>query len=330
MRLLLFKTGGCIFLRETTPISPVNTSARFLWVSFLFFSLMTPLNAEMKSGASTLLLGGSARSSALRGAYTAAAGDTDAMIYNPGGLSAIGRPQLSLTHAEMALGSDYDVIQYAQPQNHSAWGLTVARLGVGEIQGRDENRLSTGRQSSSDVMAQLSYSHDFYARTGVGGSIKYFESRIATEKASSVAFDFGTVTQWPNRPLWFGISILNVGSGLQYIDKKTPLPLTIGVGSALRVSGALNILLDVKRYPHDERTEVVTGLEYYLLPTTQIRLGYASSIAGTHNQSDNNLKELGNWKGGLGLGLAGYQLDYSISSDAESETLHRISLSRVF
>ena len=212
----------------------------------------------------------------------------------------------------------------------TAWGVCVARLGLGDIEGRNENRARTGTQSSSDLLASLSYSRDFQATTGVGGTVKFFESQIAGDNTSTFAFDLGTVVRVPNQPLWLGASALNMGHGLRFIEQTTPLPLTLAVGAAARVNNALNILVDVKRYVRNDKTDIVTGVEYFLLPTAQLRLGYAAPIAGASSSNNSNLTELGHWKGGFGLGLASYQLDYAISSDSDADTLHRISLSRVF
>jgi hypothetical protein len=166
--------------------------------------------------------------------------------------------------------------------------------------------------------------------TGVGASVKFFESSIAGDNASTVAMDVGSVVRVPQQPLWFGASILNIGHGLKFIDQTTPLPLTFSVGAAARIADSLNFAVDVKRFQRNKTTDVVTGFEYFLLPTAQIRLGYASGI--NNRLADNNagLSGLGNWQGGLGLEISGYQLDYAISSDNESDALQRISLSRVF
>lgn len=293
----------------------------------LLLLLATPLFAETKTGASTLLLGGGARATALRGAYTAAAGDLDAMFFNPGGLSAIGRRQAAFTHADTAFDATYDVVQFASPHKNATWGVTLARLGVSDINGRDANRRSTGVQSASDVVGSISISRDFLAVAGVGATVKYFESRIISDRAATVAFDIGAVARVPNRPLWFGASVLNMGHGLRFIEETTPLPLTIAVGAATRLANILNFTVDAKRFVRTENSEIVTGVEYSLLPTASLRAGYASSLSG---DQESGLISLGNWKGGLGLAIGAYQLDYAISSESDLDAAHRVTLSRVF
>ncbi|TPW18149.1 MAG: hypothetical protein FD129_86 [bacterium] len=242
------------------------------WV--LFFTaalLLTPsslLLAALNSGAAFLKIGTGARPAALGGAYTAVAGDVDAMYYNPGGLAHLTKRELGATHAEWLLGTRFDFIGFAQPTANGTFGVGVTRLATGGQEGRDANRQATSGFEAADTAYTVSYSRKLTGSraSSLGGNLKLLRSQIGPYSAQTVAVDLGAQHRFADKPLSLGASVLNIGRGLKFMDQSDPLPLTLSLGAAYRIAGPLNLALDVRRHVYDQRTDVGIGTEYAFLP----------------------------------------------------------------
>jgi hypothetical protein len=297
----------------------------------LLFGLSTSsiqcFSATTHTGAAFLSLGGGARPAAMQGAYTAAAGDLDSIYYNPGGLAALGTRSLSLTHAEWILGSNYDVLSYGNPTSAGTWGVSVTRLTSGAIEGRDEQRRPTGKLESQDLSGSIAFGKNFGSNTGVGVNIKYISSRIAGDSASSAALDVGAVGRLPGKPLWLGISILNIGPGLRFINRTDDLPLMISVGGVAQIGGPFKLALDVKHDPHNRTTNVVSGIEYSLISSLSLRAGYGSPWKSS---AYDRVATFQNFTGGIGLKMSTFQIDYTAVPFGDVGLTHRFTLSSTF
>ncbi|TBR19408.1 PorV/PorQ family protein, partial [bacterium] len=240
--------------------------------------LLTPsglLLAALNSGAAFLKIGTGARPAALGGAYTAIAGDVDAMYYNPGGLANLSRRELGATHAEWLLGTRFDFIGFAQPTSHGTFGLGVTRLATGGQEGRDANRQATTGFEAADTAYTLSYSRRLpdLKSSSVGANLKLLRSEIGGYSAQTVAVDLGVQHRFADKPLSLGASVLNIGRGMKFMEQRDPLPLTLSLGAAYRVAGPLNLAFDIRRDIYDQRTDIGIGTEYALLPSFALRMG---------------------------------------------------------
>ncbi|MFH1722990.1 MAG: PorV/PorQ family protein [Elusimicrobiota bacterium] len=300
--------------------------------------LATPgclLMAAINSGAAFLKIGTGARPSAMGGAYTAIASDVDAMYYNPGGLANLTRRELGATHAEWLLDTRFDFLGYAHPTQFGTFGLGVTRLAAGNQDGRDANRQATGSFEASDAAYTASFSRAVTpggilasGRTSLGVNLKYLQSRIGAYSAETVAFDLGAQHQLSGTPLSLGMSVLNIGKGMQFLQQVDPLPLTVSAGAAYRFGGTLNIVLDVRHEVYDKRTDVGVGTEYALLPSFALRAGYASQFSGTSGSG--TLASLGGLGAGFGINMRNYRADYTFTPFGDLGNVQRISLGARF
>jgi len=299
-----------------------------LAIGFILIPTDTLLGA-MRSGAAFLKIGTGARPTAMGEAYTALADDVNALYYNPGGLARLPKRELGATHTEWLLGSKFDFIGYAHPTTFGTFGLGLTRLTAGGQEGRDANRQTTGGFEASDMAYALAFSRKLGGGgTSLGANLKFLQSRIGNYSASTVAMDFGAQHQLKSRPMTLGVSLLNVGQGMRYLQQRDPLPLTMSAGAAYRMGGVLQMAVDVRHEVPDRRTSVGIGSEYAVFPSFALRMGYGSGLAGM--SGGGALGALGGVGGGFGLKLGNYRADYTFTPFGELGNAQRISLGARF
>lgn len=292
--------------------------------------LPSPLHADT-SGASFLKLGDGSKPLALGGAYVAMPGDVDSLYYNPGALAFQKSPEASFTHSEWLQSTNLDLISYAHPTAAGTFGVSALRLGGGNFEGRDANRQKTGEFSADDISVLLSYSHKLTDNLGAGANVKYLRSRIADDSASSVAIDLGglaswPVSQWGGRRFGVGASVLNVGSGLRFVDQVDRLPLTIVGGTSLQLASRLTFAADFAHLPYDSITELRTGAQYSL-SLFDFRLGYVQALQG---ESDKSLSAAEHLRGGIGIRWSRYRADYTLAPFGDLGLTQRFTVAIAF
>jgi hypothetical protein len=252
------------------------------------------------------------------GAYTAVADDVNAIHYNPAGLSGMERKELGFSHARWLMDSRFDFLGLALPLGPGALGLGAVRLGAGNQEGRDENRQAAGGFNSSDSAYTIGYGIGSKG-TGFGVSLKYLETRIGGDKAGAFAADAGAVHRFENIPVSLGLSVLNAGRGIRFLDQRDPLPLTISLGAAWRPFKKLLLALDLRHEPGNRRSDAGAGAEYAVLKGFFLRGGYS-----TQPYKTSNFTGLG---GGFGLKLGRLGVDYAFAPFGELGNVQRISAS---
>ncbi|MDE2293761.1 MAG: UPF0164 family protein, partial [Elusimicrobia bacterium] len=115
-----------------------------------------PARAAFETGAAFLTIDPSARSAALGGAYTAAAGMADSAFFNPAGLAAMTKNQLMAGHAQWLAQTSFDTLALGLPVHGTAFGLTAVRLSAGSIDARTADRASAGSFQAQDAAYGLS------------------------------------------------------------------------------------------------------------------------------------------------------------------------------
>lgn len=331
--------------KSGSPIQPtlLDNVAMALWRPWVLLLaagfLLTPshlLVAGINSGAAFLKIGTGARPAALGSAYTAVADDVDALYYNPGGLARLKRRDLGATHAQWLLDTKFDFVGYAHPTSLGTFGLGVTRLTAGRFEGRGADRQAVGGFTASDTAYTVGYSRVLSApvfgngSTSLGGNLKLLQSTLGAYSASAVAFDLGAQHRFAHRPISLGVSVLNMGQGMRFLDQTDPLPLTLAAGAAYRFGGALQLALDVRREVYDARTEVGIGTEYAFLPSLSLRAGYASGSAISSNGGGGPAAVLGGMGAGIGIHMRDYRADYTFAPFGELGNVQRISLGARF
>ena len=304
-----------------------------LWLGLPLGSL-TLADAGTKSGAAFLKIGTGARPEAMGGAYTALADDVHAVHYNPGGLAQLKHREFGFTHTQWLLDSSFDFLGFAQPTRLGALGVAMSRLDTGNQDARDANRRAIGGFSASDSVYTIGLSRNLgrgvfsLGALNLGVNAKFLESRIGSDSASTFALDLGAVHRFDGLPMSLGLSVLNMGQGMKFIDQRDPLPLTVALGGAYRLGGLLHLALDVRYEPNDRKTEVGVGTEYAVLPMFAVRAGYASQVV--RSIGSGSASPLSGLAGGFGLKLGNYRADYTFTPFGDLGNVQRVSLGARF
>jgi len=321
-------------------LSPRNNAlAVGLLIGLGFGSLKVAAAAET---ASFLKVSPGARPIGMGNAFTAVADDLNALAWNPAGLSGVKQREAAFMHAELFEGTRYDYMGYAHPIGSAARGASgqstlafgLARLSQDPIGGRAADRSATGSFDASDSAFQAAFSRPIGRRgPSVGASVKFLQSQLAGHKAQGYAFDLGVKhgLHAGGMPVFLGASAMNLGPGLEFIDEKNNLPMTLSVGAGVQTIGAFLISADIRHRPQSGETVFGLGTEYAMLSALTLRAGYGANIAADGADIGASASSpLAGMGMGLGLKVGRASLDYSVAPSGELGTAQRVSLTTRF
>jgi len=270
-----------------------------------------------------LQLGVGARPSSMGEAFAAVAGDVNSIYWNPAGLAALERGQVSLNHALWLEDITYSSLAGALPVNGGTVGASFNVLNTGSIDKADNTGQRLGdNYNMEEVLALLSYARRFGA-LAIGANLKFISSRIEEEAAQSLAADLGAIyggVTVRGRRLNLGLAVQNLGTRAEYVSEAFSLPITVRAGAALEAYKGLLLVFDLVY--REETIDMHAGAEY------SRALGNVV-VAARAGYKDDTVKELGALSGltaGLGVGWTDFQLDYAWNSFTDLGATHRLSL----
>ena len=299
-------------------------------LAFLFIPA-AKISQALESGAEFLKIDTDARAVSMGSAYTAAADGVNAIAYNPAGLASLKGVEFGFSHTNWLLDSKHDFLGLGMPLKNGGgllpsgnWvmGLGVTRLTSGSLESRGADRSASGSFSAYDQSISLAMA-GVMGGTRVGLAAKYIEGSIAGEKARAAAVDVGAARGLGNLPVSLGLSVQNLGTPMQYISQKDPLPLTFATGLLFSVAPGFSMALDVKRLVYDKQTGVSIGTEYSFIPGFALRTGYMMNNAALDTKNKG-------FSVGAGVNLLNTQLDYSVTPFGILGDAQRISLKKKF
>ncbi|MDO8805228.1 MAG: PorV/PorQ family protein [Elusimicrobiota bacterium] len=293
--------------------------------TILIFSWLLLVSAAAKAagtGAQFLRIDTDARLSGMGSAGIASALGINALNYNPAGLSAITGPEIAFSHSKWLMDSNHDFIGFGLPVKNMALGIGITRLSNSSIDGRGEDRSSSGGYSAYDQAVSLGFGFK-----NVGGAVKYIQSSIAGVRAEAFAVDLGAKQKLNRLPVTFGVGVQNLGTGIKYLSQRDNLPLSVNTGFTFMVLPGMGLSFDMKRLVYDKQTVFSAGTEYAML--TGNNLGFA--LRGGYGLTGLTQS---NEKSGLCVGAGvmalGAQLDYAVSPETGLGGVQRITLKKKF
>ncbi|GJQ62395.1 MAG: hypothetical protein SCALA702_14480 [Melioribacteraceae bacterium] len=279
-----------------------------------------------------------ARAYALAGAYTTVANTSDAVFWNPAGLTQIKHFGVSAGYTEWIM----DIGHYSFSGAYTVEGVgTFAAFAmfndIGEIQETQVSALGfvngkynpglTGRTfSPSSMVAGISFARDLNDRFTFGINVKYAREDLVYESAGVIAFDGGLIYNTGFKSIILGATIRNFGPEVEFIDRSYPLPQTLTLGLStmlfsrydplLMNLGAHSLLVTyAMEQPRDYDQQHIIGMEYGFDEMLYLRGGYR------FNGDQEGLSF------GGGVLFHGYKIDYAFSDFGEHlSSVHRISL----
>lgn len=277
--------------------------AQNLFIVFLFcMPLLLYSYTPGSTSMSFLKIPIGARPASLGGAYTGLGEDSIAMFYNPASIGYVPQNEISGTHLEYFESIRYENLAAAfSVKDRYVLGVGICYLYVSDIpktvaaeniEGYD----IIGEFGASDLMVMFCNSIKISEYSYVGLNIKYIRENIADSTASTFAFDVGyNMKILKIKDLKIGVSLLNLGMPLKFIEKKESLPVIFraGVGWRFLKTGLnpqskgkdLEIGADIEK-PFDNKARLHLGSELKIFDKFFIRVGY---IFNFNKNNPNNI-----------------------------------------
>ena len=301
------------------------------------------------SGAQFLKIGVGARYTAMGDASVAAVGDAYSLYWNPAALGSITQSTLEFTTISYVSDVNLNYVAFAKPLSFGSIGASVTALTSGDMEITTIDQPDgTGKMfSASSYAITLGYARHWTEFFSFGMSAKYVTERISEERASGIAFDFGTLLQPGYRNLRIGMNISNLGPEMKYSGPELnfnynpntdndnyddakgvlnvdsyDLPLVFRIGAAydLQYSASTRMTFSVEaRDPSDNEQQGSLGAEVAFQETFFLRGGYKLN----HDEQTATL--------GAGLDLKVWSgtdlsVNYAYAEFGRLDSVHRFSL----
>lgn len=254
----------------------------------------------------------SARGAAMGDAYSVLATGADAVFWNPGGLPASLRPEISSTYINWIFDTRQGALSYATPIGDiGSVGVQVQYVDYGEFEetSADPAYLSsaepgmTGRTFRPfSYLVGLTYARNLTERFSTGVSIKYVHESLFNGEVvnalisraagmgmvdtwgSGILFDFGLQYNTGYRSIRIGAAVQNFGSEITYATESSLAPLLFRFGTAVDLIGQdalligeqdnrLSVAFDLFQ-PNDYTQQAHLGVEYEFAESFALRGGY--------------------------------------------------------
>ena len=321
------------------------------WIAAAALGCLVVFNSQAfavaEAGVPSLIIPPGARANGMGEAYVAVVEDATAAWWNVAGLSFLPERNLAFMHSQLVpdLASDvyYEFVGFSQEvKNVGTLGFSLVYLTYGESIATDPTGTPLGTFTSWEGSFNASWAMRVADNVGVGVSMKFIRVDYAPDEftiekqngaGSSFAVDAGMLWKLPSKRLNFGLSVVNAGPNISFVDREQsdPLPFTgrLGVGWTAVADEVSNVLLvaDVEQSlvwlidndTSTRRSEIWhTGVEYRYVNLLSGRMGYVYD-------QDGDFKDLT-----YGLGFIYKEkisLDYANVPQAQAlDRVHRWSL----
>lgn len=264
-----------------------------LSISIIIFALLSFRTAYSQFE----LLDVGAKPIALGGAFTSLANNSNAVYYNPAGISQMQFREVSIFYSpapfglkELANGS----INYVEPTKFGAFGLSAKTYGF---------------ELYKEITATLTYANNYKKKIFYGANINLYNLKIQNYgSATTFGIDIGGLAYLTDFLRWgFAAYNLNRPSIGEQKDK-LPQVYRTGLSVQLPQRNDVNFMLEVEkdtRYP----ASVKAGLEYTLYNMVDLRAGIGT--------------EPTKFSGGVGFYYSLFEIDYGFYNHQDLGLTHQ-------
>ena len=306
------------------------------------------LNKTAQSTMNFLLVGTSARASALGEAYTSIGIGSESIFYNPAGLaSSDNLIDINLNYTQWIADINYlgGGVSW-NLDNYGVIGFHLLTVDYGVINGTsivlDETLYPLGYRDDGPVSnvgaysVGISYAKSISKEFSIGGTIKIAGQNLGVSvlsngsknnDASKLVFDAGVLYQTGFKGFVFGMALRNFATDIKREEIEEQLPLIFSLGASVNIMDIVDpgksidhrILFTTDFLHQNNYSERLNlGVEYKFLQMIALRGGYQTN------------RDLASWSGGIGLttSVSDYNLDlnYSYSRFEYFNSVSRISV----
>ncbi|MFH2070377.1 MAG: PorV/PorQ family protein [Elusimicrobiota bacterium] len=286
------------------------------------------------TGAQFLKIAPAARPLGMGGAYSAMAEDSNAVYYNPAGLSAVSKTEVGATYLKYFQDINYGFLSAVIPLKDSdiTAGGGITYLIVPDIEKRsatNDTLTPDGRFNATDTALTLSLSHrnpvpSVLESLALGANLKLINQTIDDKSAFAAALDIGGFYKIDER-FSVAVGVVNISNGVKFIEKTDPLPLALRAGTVYRPPVKdLTVALDIDQYFIDQKLYASVGAEYLVVKILCLRAGYKYGY---------DIASLGSTvglAGGIGFKYYDLGIDYAFLPFGDLGDTHRVSFSLKF
>ncbi len=299
-----------------------------------------------QTGLQFLEIGQSSRAEGMGSAFVIAGNNSDAMFYNPAGISLVkNEVDVSFNRVQWFADISYNSVgALYKPFNglFGVFGINFINTDYGDFKGTRVSNNSLGYEDTGIFTPHayaigLSYGNQLTDKFSIGGQIKYVVQNLGTNihklggaeienRVSGFVFDFGMIYKTGLKGFDFGMSIQNFATDFKFEEFAFEAPLTFKVGLAVNIFEVLNknemnnyLLLAIDAvHPRDYDEHLNIGLEYKIFKIISLRSGYK------FNYSEQS------FTAGLGInykiGSMDLHIDYSYGAFGIWSNVQRLSL----
>lgn len=266
---------------------------------------------------SPFMAGVGARAMALGKTFVAVADDATTLFWNPAGLAQLQQKEIQASHAFLNDGLSYDFLAYAHPWYElGTLAIGGMNLSTGDIEKRDDHNELLGTFNSQQMQGLVSFARYLYPGFAVGMSLTLQREVLDDKTATGMGFDLGGLYNISDN-FAMGFVLKNLlPPELRLQDTAETLPINIRLGAAYRRSldaaGNHRIMASVElEKPNFNAVYLHGGLEYWFYQVMALRAGWDGERP----------------RAGLGLAVAGLELDYAFNWQEEVGLSNFVSLS---
>lgn len=322
---------------------------RKLSTILMLFGVMCALSVSQtklaQTGFNFLSVSSDAKASAMGDAVNSLSGFSGAMAHNPASMAEMP----TFLSASFSINTWIADINYLSASiivspadgHYGNVGISVQSVDYGDIEGTmvDRNNpssyIETGILNPTALAVGFGYSYMINKQFGVGGRVKYTFQELGenwlmgnnygiikkTNKATAMAYDFGTVYKTGVKSLAFGMSVTNFSSEVKFEQEGFQLPLlfTIGISANFFDFVDMNddkqaLILTVDwTHPRSHPEQIKLGAEYKFMDILSLRGGY---VAG-NDENDVTF--------GVGVSSFGIEVDYSYTPFGVFDSVQRFT-----
>jgi hypothetical protein len=303
---------------------------RWLVLALLFAAPLHAQDNAGTTGAQVLQFLPGSRAASMSGAYTAVAGDADALFYNPAGIASL-RRAATLSYESYVADVAFGSLGVATRLSRFTIGASVAFLNAGDIRvvapdpefggntGVETGETASASESALRLVGALPL---LDGRLRAGVALGFVATALAEQHQTAPIADLGA--QYDIGPATLGVSLRNMGADLSG-DAEDKLPTEARIGASINAiragAGVVSASAELISRLGEESLTFAGGVEAGL-PGTDARPFALLARVGFDAESN----QLGALRAGASLGFRDVTFDYTIQQLEFFGTVHRFGL----